>query len=138
MKLSRFITFLDQSSNHAASSVMLIQSVRELLSHSLQMLSQCVCFQHQGIPFILEERKQAWDTSGSRRAGLHSLVSCGKERKALRTNGMCRTSCDPIPDFSLTTGISNVHIKGREVDKIEWGDATEMDMSRCLWQRCFP
>ena len=47
-----------QASNHAASSIVLVQSMRQLLARRLQLLSQRERVQHHRVPFVLHTLEQ--------------------------------------------------------------------------------
>lgn len=73
--LSGFVSFFHKSSYDSACGIMLVKSVTELLSDLFKVLLEVVHFEHQSIPFILENGDQTWNAACIHGTGLYDFVN---------------------------------------------------------------
>lgn len=66
-RFTRLVPLARQSRNHPCRRVVLIQRRAELLSRLRQLLLERVCFEHNGVPLVLENAEQRRDRREIRR-----------------------------------------------------------------------
>ena len=68
---ARFVSLLDQTSDHAARGLVLVQSLAKLLANSLQVLFERERLEHHAVPLVLQRDEQTRNAGRWRGFGLY-------------------------------------------------------------------